>query len=115
MPVVSDQQGQPTSALELAELTIKALAKNITPGVFHGTNEGSCSWFEYAKYIFDIAGEESARVTPVLSSEFNTKVHRPEYSVLENQEWSEFGIQPLGPWKESVRNALPYMMESLDM
>ena len=115
VPVVSDQQGQPTSALDLAELTIKAVAKNVTPGVFHGTNEGSCSWFEYAKYIFDIAGEDSSRVTPVLSSEFSTKVHRPEYSVLENQEWSEFGIQPLGPWKESVRNALPYMMESLDM
>jgi dTDP-4-dehydrorhamnose reductase len=113
--VVSDQQGQPTSALDLAELTINAVTKSITTGVFHGTNGGSCSWFEYAKYIFELVGEDSHRVTPVLSSEFTTKAHRPKYSALENEKWSEFGIKPLGPWRESVRNALPAMVESLDM
>jgi len=111
--VVSDQQGQPTSALDLAELTVKAVTKNVSSGVFHGTNAGSCSWFEFAKYIFEIAGADTARVTPVLTSELATKVQRPKYSVLDNQKWSEFGILPLGPWQESARNVLPNMMPSV--
>jgi dTDP-4-dehydrorhamnose reductase len=111
--VVSDQKGQPTSALDLAELTVKAVTKNVSSGVFHGTNAGSCSWFEFAKYIFEIAAADPARVTPVLSSEFANKVQRPKYSVLDNQKWSEFGIVPLGPWKDSVQKALPDMMLSL--
>jgi dTDP-4-dehydrorhamnose reductase len=111
--VVNDQQGQPTSAFDLAELTVNAVTKNVASGVFHGTNAGSCSWFEFAQYIFEIAGADPARVTPVLSSEFATKVQRPKYSVLDNQKWSEFGIVPLGPWKDSVQKALPDMMLSL--
>ena len=111
--VVNDQQGQPTSAFDLAELTVNAVTKNVTSGVFHGTNAGSCSWFEFAKYIFEIVGADPARVTPVLSSEFATKVQRPKYSVLDNQKWSEFGVVPLGPWKDSVQKALPDMMLSL--
>jgi dTDP-4-dehydrorhamnose reductase len=111
--VVNDQQGQPTNAFDLAELTVNAVTKNVASGVFHGTNAGSCSWFEFAKYIFEIAGADPARVTPVLSSEFATKVQRPKYSVLDNQKWSEFGVVPLGPWKDSVQKALPDMMLSL--
>jgi dTDP-4-dehydrorhamnose reductase len=111
--VVNDQQGQPTSSLDLAELTIKVLTKNAASGIFHGTNSGSCSWFEFAKYIFEIAGADITRVTPVLSSGFATKVPRPKYSVLDNRKWSEFGILPLGPWKDSVKKVLPDMMLSL--
>jgi dTDP-4-dehydrorhamnose reductase len=112
--VVNDQQGQPTSALDLAELIINVVTENVTSGVFHGTNAGSCSWFEFAQYIFEIAGADPVRVTPVPSSEFVTKVQRPKYSVLDNQKWSEFGIVPLGPWKDSVQKVLPDMMMSLD-
>jgi dTDP-4-dehydrorhamnose reductase len=111
--VVNDQQGQPTSAFDLAELTVNAVSKNVASGVFHCTNAGSCSWFEFAQYIFEIAGVDPARVTPVPSSEFVTKVQRPKYSVLDNQKWSEFGIAPLGPWKDSVQKALPDMMLSV--
>ena len=111
--VVSDQEGQPTSALDLAELTIKAIVKDVAPGIFHGTNSGSCSWFEFAQYIFEIAGHDRDRVNPVSSSDFPTKVQRPSYSVLDNQKWSEFGILPLGPWKDSVQKVLPEMMLSL--
>ena len=111
--VVNDQRGQPTNAFDLAELTVNAVTKNVPPGVFHATNAGSCSWFEFARYIFEIAGADPARVTPVLSSEFATKVQRPKYSVLDNQNWSEFGIVPLGLWQDSVQKALPDMMLSL--
>lgn len=111
--VINDQQGQPTNAYELAGLTLSAVTKNVAPGIFHGTNADSCSWFEFAKYIFEIAGADPARITPVLSSEFATKAQRPKYSVLDNQKWSEFGILPLGPWQDSVRKALPSMLQAL--
>ena len=111
--VVNDQEGQPTSALDLADLTVKAVTKSVASGIFHGTNSGSCSWFEFAQYIFEIAGADTTRVIPVLSSGFVTKVQRPTYSVLDNQKWSEFGILPLGPWKDAVQKVLPDMLLSL--
>jgi dTDP-4-dehydrorhamnose reductase len=112
--VVNDQQGQPTNAFDLSELTVNAVVNDVPSGIFHGTNAGSCSWFEFAKYIFEIAGKDTARVSPVLSSEFATKVQRPKYSVLDNQKWSEFGIVPPDPWKVSVQKVLPDMLLSLD-
>ena len=111
--VVNDQIGQPTNASDLAELTLRAISKKALPGVYHGTNSGACSWFEFAKFIFEIAGEDVARVTPLLTSEFTTKVERPKYSVLDNQKWSEFGILPLGHWKDSVQKVLPDMILSI--
>ena len=111
--VVNDQIGQPTNANDLAELTVRAIFKKALPGVYHGTNSGACSWFEFARFIFEIAGEDVNRVVPVPTSEFTTKVERPKYSVLDNQKWSEFGILPLGPWKDSVQKVMPDMMLSL--
>lgn len=111
--VVNDQIGQPTNAIDLAELTVRAISKKALPGVYHGTNSGACSWFEFAKFIFEIAGEDVSRVVPVPSSEFETRAKRPKYSVLDSQKWLESGIEPLGPWKDSVRNLLPAMTLSL--
>jgi dTDP-4-dehydrorhamnose reductase len=111
--VVSDQRGQPTSAVDLAELTIKAVMSNAPSGIFHGTNAGSTSWFEFARYIFRIAGQDEERVIPIISSELATRVERPKYSVLDNQKWSEYGISPLGFWEDSVLKMLPDMSISV--
>jgi len=111
--VVNDQIGQPTNASDLAELTVRAISMRVSPGVYHGTNSGACSWFEYAKFIFEIAGEDIDRVVPVPSSDFVTRAKRPKYSVLDGQKWLESGLEPLGPWKDSVRNLLPAMTLSL--
>ena len=112
--VVSDQIGQPTSAKDLAQLTLKAVSKKILPGIYHGTNSGSCSWFEFAQFIFEIAGEDVNRVIPIPSSEFASSANRPKYSVLDGQKWLESGIEPLGPWQDSVKNLLPSMVLSLE-
>ena len=111
--VVNDQIGQPTNANDLAELTLRAISKRASPGIYHGTNSGACSWFEFAKFVFEIAGEDVNRVIPVPSSEFATKAQRPKYSALDSQKWLEFGVEPLGPWKESVRRLLPTMTLSI--
>jgi dTDP-4-dehydrorhamnose reductase len=111
--VVNDQVGQPTNANDLADLTLRAISNKALPGIYHGTNSGTCSWFEFAKFIFEIAGEDANRVVPVPSSEFTTRAKRPKYSVLDGQKWLESGIEPLGPWQDSVRNLLPAMTLSL--
>ena len=111
--VVSDQNGQPTSALDLAELTVNAVTNQAVSGTFHATNSGSTSWYEFAKLIFELAGEDVDRVLPVLTSEFPSKVERPKYSVLDNRKWNEFGIAPLKSWEESAKAMFPTIAKSL--
>jgi len=114
LKVVSDQTGQPTNASDLAEIAIQAIRKEVKPGIFHATNSGSTSWFEFSRLIFRLAGEDPLRVDPVLTSEFPSGVDRPKYSVLDNQKWNDYGITPLKPWEESASEAFPFISQSLD-
>ena len=79
--VVYDEVGTPTYTLDLAE-AISQLIETDYYGIYHITNSGSCSWCEFAKYIFEIA-EKDVKVTPVTASEFARPAPRPHYSVLE--------------------------------
>ncbi len=80
--VVKDQFGTPTSAAELARL-IKFLEPTENYGTFHATCEGQCSWAEFAGKIFELAGK-ATKVIPITTEEYNAKVQRPAYSVLDN-------------------------------
>jgi len=111
--VVSDQIGQPTSALDLAELTVLAVKSDVAPGIFHATNAGSTSWYEFAKLIFELAGEDISRVSPVSTLEFPSKVARPKYSALSNEMWKDSGLSPLRSWEESVTVMFPVISQSL--
>ena len=112
--VVSDQFGQPTNALDLANLAIDAILKNVTAGIYHGSNSGSTSWHEFATEIFRLAGTDQGRVIPIPSSEFATKAPRPSYSVLDNSNWLDFGVTPLRPWQEAVSDAYSSIFESMN-
>ncbi len=81
--VVNDQRGKPTYAKDLAERTRELLESKKPFGIYHLTNEGVCSWYEFAVKIFELAGME-IKVTPVASSEFPTPAKRPAYSALIN-------------------------------
>ncbi len=81
--VVNDQHGKPTCAKDLAERTRELLESKKPFGIYHLTNEGVCSWYEFAVKIFELAGIE-IKVTPVASSEFPTPAKRPAYSALVN-------------------------------
>jgi dTDP-4-dehydrorhamnose reductase len=111
--VVCDQIGQPTSALDLAELTVRAVECNVAPGIFHATNAGSTSWYEFAQLIFELAGEDVSRVSPVSTLEFPSKAARPKYSVLSNEKWKDSGVSPLRSWEESVTVMFPVISKSL--
>ena len=112
--VVYDQIGTPTYAFDLASAIIhiiKNMKRNpafFTPGIYHFSNEGVCSWYDFAVMIFRIAGID-CHVKPVLTNEYPTIAQRPAYSVLDNSAFrNEFGFE--APyWIESVEKCLKEM------
>jgi dTDP-4-dehydrorhamnose reductase len=104
--VVSDQIGQPTSAKDLSELLFAAITKNLAPGIYHATNSGQASWYEFAREIFQMLGEDADRVIPVPSSEMNLKTPRPGYSVLSDSCWENTEIVPMRNWREALAESI---------
>lgn len=98
--VVYDEVGTPTYTSDLAG-AISELIETDLYGVYHLTNSGNCSWCEFARYIFDVAGID-VDVVPVTASEFARPAPRPSYSVLKNRNWVENGFKPLRSYKEAI-------------
>lgn len=98
--VVYDEVGTPTYTPDLA-YGISQLIETDYYGIYHLTNSGSCSWCEFARYIFKIA-ERDVKVIPVTASEFSRPAPRPSYSVLKNAKWIENGFEPLRDYKEAI-------------
>ena len=101
LSVVSDSFGQPTSALALARQIVALVAAHPPAGVFHGTNAGKATWYEFASAIVDPIANHGS-VTPVSSSAFPTVAIRPAYSVLDHTEWSACGIADMPHWRDSL-------------
>lgn len=118
LKVVFDQVGTPTYAYDLATAIVAAL-KNPVEGVFHYSNEGVCSWYDFTKIIQQIAVEletpkaveihgahGACEVLPCHSNEFPSRVKRPSYSVLDKTKIKEsFGIK-VPYWKDSLRSCI---------
>ena len=103
--VVDDQLGQPTWTADLAAQIVALLDSDAPAGVYHGTNSGSASWFEFALAVFDEAGLDAARVEPTDSSAFVRPAPRPSYSVLGHDAWQRAGLTPMRPWREALADA----------
>ena len=101
--VVGDQIGTPTNAADLAKaiLTILPQIKNETVELFHYSNEGVCSWYDFAKAIFEINGLP-IKVDPIESSQYPTPVERPFYSVLNKNNIKENFQLEIPYWKDSL-------------
>ena len=112
--VVGDQIGQPTNTHELASLAISAVEGKVPAGIYHGSNSGSASWYDFAIEIFRLAGADTERVKSIKSKDYEAKAPRPEYSVLDNSKWLDFGVSPLGPWQESVFRAFSAIRETFN-
>ena len=101
LKVVFDQTGTPTYAWDLATAIVAAL-KNPVEGIYHYSNEGVCSWFDFTKMIAEYAGNTECDIQPCHSDEFPSPVKRPAYSVLDKTKVKQtFGI------------AIPYWTDSL--
>jgi dTDP-4-dehydrorhamnose reductase len=102
--VVTDQVLSPTFTADLARKT-KELIEHGAVGLFHLTNAGECSWFEFARGALDIAGVE-AKMEPIATGQLQQRARRPAYSALASVRLEEVGLRPLRPWKEALRDYL---------
>ena len=98
--VVNDQFGQPTSANDLANQIVDSILGKISFGIYHATNSGECSWFDFAREIFELSGASVSRVIPVSSSQFPQMAKRPSYSVLGHGSWNN--LPPMRDWKVAL-------------
>lgn len=98
--VVDDQLVTPTYTSDLAD-QIAVLLATEHRGLFHITNEGQCSWFEFARAIFELTGTK-ADLSPVHSAAYKTPAVRPHYSVLENARLKQLGLDRMRPWRQAL-------------
>jgi len=103
LSVVNDQVLTPTFTGDLAEVVAK-LIRTSTYGLYHISAEGQCSWYDFAKKIFELEGV-AANLSPVASNQYPNPVRRPAYSVLSKQKLNELGLK-MPPWEEGLRRYL---------
>jgi len=98
--VVDDEFVTPTPTVQIAEQLV-ALSRSTHYGLYHGTAEGSCSWYEFAHEIFRATGTR-IRLEKARPGEFPSKVPRPKYSVLENQALKAIQLNVFTDWREGL-------------
>ena len=109
LSVVFDQIGTPTYALDLANTISTIVEKGIKPGIYHFSNEGVTSWYDFTKAIHRIAGITSCHVSPIHTNEYPTPACRPAYSVLDKTKIKNvYGIQ-IPHWEESLEKCMANM------
>lgn len=112
VPVVNDQIGQPTSATDLAKSIIQLVLLSAPSGIYHGTNSGQASWFEFAQEIFRLAGADVSRIVSVSSSTFGRAAKRPSFSVLSHDAWYQTSVQPMRDWRIAIADTMPAIIST---
>ncbi len=102
--VVNDQIGSPTYTADLAVLAVDMIQTD-KYGTYHATNEGLCSWYEFACQIFNEANMD-VKVTPVSSDAFPAKAKRPSNSRMDKSKLTENGFSPLPGWQDALKRYL---------
>jgi dTDP-4-dehydrorhamnose reductase len=100
--VVGDQIGSPTNTYDLSRLLLDMIQTD-KYGVYHASNEGFCSWAEFAKEIFHLAGKD-VKVHSITTEEYPTRAIRPKNSRMSKQKLKENGFIPLPSWQNSLAN-----------
>lgn len=104
--VVFDQIGTPTYARDLARTIQHIMVKGIVPGIYHYSNEGVCSWYDFTKMIFALGGITTCQLKPLHTDEYPTPAARPHYSVLDKTKIKQtYGID-VPYWVDSLRECI---------
>ena len=104
--VIFDQVGTPTYAHDLATAIMTAIDKGIKPGVYHFSNEGVTSWYDFTKSIHRLSGINTCQVSPLHTAEYPTPACRPAYSVLDKTKIKDaYGIE-IPHWEESLAKCI---------
>ena len=105
LKVVFDQVGTPTYAYDLAKAIVAILEKPQT-GIYHYSNEGVCSWFDFTKMIAEYSGQTECNIQPCHSDEFPSPVKRPSFSVLDKTKIKSVFSISVPYWTASLRNCI---------
>lgn len=104
--IVFDQIGSPTYARDLARSIMQIVDKGIIPGVYHFTNEGVCSWYDFTRAIHRIEGIDSCKVSPIHTEDYPVPAQRPHYSVLDKSKIKgTFGID-IRWWEDALKECI---------
>ena len=114
--VIFDQVGTPTYALDLADAILKAMDQTIDTehdkgGVYHFSNEGVCSWYDFTIKIHEIAGIKTCKVNPIETKDYPTKAARPHYSVLNKSKIKQTFNITIPHWEASLKNCIKELSE----
>lgn len=109
--VIFDQVGTPTYARDLAETILKLItAPNFVAGIYNYSNEGVCSWYDFAKKIHELAGITTCKVKPIETTDYPTPAQRPHYSVMNKKKLKNtFGIT-IPHWEESLKKCVDQLV-----
>lgn len=108
--VVNDQFGSPTYTYDLARLLVDMVLTD-KYGIYHATNEGTCSWYEFACSIFKEAGVD-VNVIPVTTAEYGAKAKRPANSRMDNNKLTENGFEKLPAWQDALARYVALLKEN---
>lgn len=104
--VIFDQIGTPTYARDLAVAIFAAIHKGIIPGIYHFSNEGVCSWYDFTQMIHHLADIKTCKLRPLHTEEYPTKAKRPHYSVLDKTKIKDiYGIE-IPYWVDSLKECV---------
>ncbi|QWH63541.1 dTDP-4-dehydrorhamnose reductase [Bacillus mycoides] len=109
--VVGDQIGSPTYTYDLARLLIDMVVTN-KYGTYHATNEGFCSWADFAEEIFEIAGKD-VKVNSITTEEYPTRAVRPKNSRMSKQKLIDNGFKPLPAWQEAAKHYITQLQQEV--
>ena len=113
--VVNDQLGQPTSTVDLAKQILRCIDLECPPGIYHATNSGEASWWEFASELANLCGVDGNRIQAVTSKEFASKAKRPTYSVLDLSDWDRLGIEPMQDWRGALVEIFPEIQKAVEV
>ena len=108
--VIFDQIGTPTYARDLAVAIFAAIHKGIIPGIYHFSNEGVCSWYDFTQMIHHLADIKTCKLWPLHTEEYPTKPKRPHYSVLDKTKIKDiYGIE-IPYWVDSLKECIDKLL-----
>ena len=104
--VIFDQVGTPTYAHDLARVIFAAIGQGVVPGIYHFSNEGVCSWYDFTKAIHRLAGIKDCKVNPLHTEEYPTPAKRPHFSVLDKTKMKNTYHIEIPYWEDSLKECI---------
>ena len=87
---------------------------DIPSGIYHATNSGEATWWDFARELVILLGEDIERIVPISSEAFPSKVRRPKYSALDHSMWSKVGIEEMQDWRLALREIFPEIRSAVE-